>query len=150
MIYIGIDPGKGGGIAALDDAGDVLDFFKMPADTFGLVDAVGHILALRSVNGPATAMLEQVWTSPQMGVVSAGTFMRGYGRLEGVLAAARIPVLLVVPVKWQNAMGCRTHGDKNISKARAAALFPALKITHANAAALLLAEYGRRLAASKR
>jgi hypothetical protein len=42
-------------------------------------------------------------------------------------------------------MRCLTKGDKNVSKARAQELFPALKITHATADALLIAEYGRRL-----
>jgi hypothetical protein len=42
-------------------------------------------------------------------------------------------------------MQCLTGGDKNISKRRAQELFPSLKITHAVADALLIAEYGRRL-----
>ena len=49
----------------------------------------------------------------------------------------------VSPVKWQTAMGCRTGGDKNVSKAEAQRLWPSLKITHRNADSLLLAEYAR-------
>jgi hypothetical protein len=37
-----------------------------------------------------------------------------------------------------------TKGDKNVSKRRAQELFPQLKVTHATADALLIAEYGRR------
>jgi hypothetical protein len=37
-----------------------------------------------------------------------------------------------------------TKGDKNVSKRKAQELFPQLKITHATADALLLAEFGRR------
>jgi hypothetical protein len=41
-------------------------------------------------------------------------------------------------------MQCLTKGDKNVSKAAAQRLWPKLKITHANADALLIAEYGRQ------
>jgi len=41
-------------------------------------------------------------------------------------------------------MGCLTKGDKNVSKRRAQELFPALKVTHAIADALLIAEFARR------
>ncbi len=37
-----------------------------------------------------------------------------------------------------------TKGDKNVSKRRAQELFPALKVTHAIADALLIAEFARR------
>jgi len=37
-----------------------------------------------------------------------------------------------------------TGGDKNVSKRRAQELFPEIKITHAIADALLIAEYARR------
>ncbi len=46
-------------------------------------------------------------------------------------------------VRWQKEMGCLTKGDKNVTKRRAQELFPTLKITHAIADALLIAEYGR-------
>jgi hypothetical protein len=35
-------------------------------------------------------------------------------------------------------------GNKNVTKTRAAQLFPGVKMTHAIADALLIAEYGRR------
>jgi len=42
-------------------------------------------------------------------------------------------------------MGCMTKGDKNVSKRKAQELFPSMKVTHASADALLIAEYGRRM-----
>jgi hypothetical protein len=38
-----------------------------------------------------------------------------------------------------------TKGDKNITKRKAQELFPEIKITHAIADSLLIAEYGRRV-----
>jgi hypothetical protein len=43
-------------------------------------------------------------------------------------------------------MGCLTKGDKNVSKSRAQELFPSIKVTHAIADALLIAEHNRRTA----
>lgn len=63
----------------------------------------------------------------------------------------RTPIELVAPSVWQRAFvlagGPRDEGitaKKNRHKARAQELFPNLKITHACADALLLAEYCRR------
>ena len=79
-----------------------------------------------------------------MGVKSAFTFGQGLGRLEMALTAAGIPFERDRPQAWQKEMKCMSGGDKNITKRRAQELFPSLKITHANADALLIAEYGRR------
>lgn len=150
MIYIGIDPGVSGGIAMLDDAGAVIHTEKMPATERDLLDTL-HTLPL--VAG-ARAMLERVnagvfgqGKAGKMGVVSAFTFGKGIGRIQMALCAAQIPYDEVMPAIWQQTMGCRSKGDKNITKRRAQQLFPdpKLKITHAIADALLLAEFCRRL-----
>lgn len=154
MIYIGIDPGVSGGIASLDDTGNVIEVHRMPDTPDDLVNLLRVVSADYDDAVPLLtrrAMLEQVnagvFNKPgqRMGVSSAFTFGRGFGRLETALAALRIPFDLVQAARWQTALGCRTHGDKNISKARAQQLWPGRKITHAIADALLLAEYGRRL-----
>jgi hypothetical protein len=66
--------------------------------------------------------------------------------LQAVLTALRVPYERVRPQAWQKAMGCLTKGDKNVSKRRAQELFPSLKVTHATADALLIAEFNRRTA----
>lgn len=137
--FCGIDPGKSGGLAVVDELGIVIRVDKMPTTERDLLDLM---LAIWSIG--ARAVVERVSSSPQMGVVSAFTFGKGYGGILMALTAARIPFDQVAPVTWQTAMGCRTGGDKNISKRRAQQLFPGQTVTHAIADALLLAEYGRR------
>ena len=142
MITIGIEPGKNGAIAVIDEKGNA-HAEKMPEtlqDLFELLNAynVGNDRHCR-------AYLEQVNSSPQMGVKSAFTFGNGFGHLEMALTACGIPFERIRPQAWQKALGCMTQGDKNISKRRAQELFPTIKITHAIADALLVAEYGRRL-----
>jgi hypothetical protein len=136
-MYIGIDPGSGGGIAAVDKDGNVRAFCKMP-------DTEQEILAFLKQWG-TRAVLEFVRSSPQMGVVSAFSFGRGYGGLRMALVACGIPFDEATPIKWQGVMQCRSKGDKNVTKRRAAELFPGVKCTHYNSDALLLAEYCRRL-----
>jgi Holliday junction resolvasome RuvABC endonuclease subunit len=144
--YIGIDPGVSGGIAAVSCVpGLQIDAMKMPATDRDLYVALKALIAENVQNGHPLAVLERVSSSPQMGVVSAFTFGRGVGALKMALAALEIPYDEVTPQKWQLVMGCRSRGDKNVTKRRAQQLFPALTITHATADALLMAEYCRRV-----
>jgi len=145
MITIGIDPGKNGGIAWITDGKPCVE--KMPETLTDLWDLIHEISGVKWSNHGVTeikAYLESVSSSPQMGVKSAFTFGNGFGHLEMALTAAGIPFERVAPQKWQKALGCLTKGDKNVSKRRAQELFPQMKVTHATADALLIAEYGRR------
>lgn len=147
MITVGIDPGKNGAVAWIDNGKPCVE--KMPetlADLWQLMeDITGGFAAYREVNSlMVRAYIEQVHSSPQMGVKSAFTFGNGFGHLEMALTAAGIPFERVRPQVWQKAMGCLTKGDKNVSKRRAQELFPQLKVTHATADALLIASYGAK------
>jgi hypothetical protein len=143
---IGIDPGINGGIAWIDENGRACAE-KMP-DTIGdlweLIEDIQRSQVTWPEKTPCKAYLEQVASSPQMGVVSAFTFGRGYGNLEMALTAAGIPFERVRPQVWQGALNCLTGGDKRITKRKAQELFPGIKITHKIAESLLIAEYGRR------
>lgn len=154
-IYIGVDPGVAGGIAALDQDANVVGTWKMPATEADVI-AIFRDLYRRAVDRFAGlhAALERVSATPQMGVVSAFTFGRGVGVLRTALLAAEIPFDEVTPGVWQKAIGIRqqtgqrvigeTKKDKNIAKRRAQELFPAVHVTHAIADALLIAEHCRR------
>jgi crossover junction endodeoxyribonuclease RuvC len=138
MTTIGIDPGKSGGIAWIQDGKACVE--KMPDTLQDLWELLRDIAA----EGRCKAYLEQIHSSPQMGVVSSFTFGNGFGHLEMALTAAGIPFERVRPQVWQKAMGCMTKGDKNVSKRKAQELFPNIKVNHAIADALLIATYGTR------
>ena len=141
---IGVDPGANGGIAWITDGKACVE--KMPDTLQDLWELVVSISLEAGTGGMGIrAYLEAVSSSPQMGVVSAFSFGRGYGNLEMALTAAGIPFERVRPQVWQKALGCMTKGDKNVSKRRAQELFPDRKITHATADALLIAHYGTRI-----
>lgn len=143
MIYIGIDPGKSGAIASMTCArgcSPVVSFIKCSDTEHELSDF------LMGASTPSTfAFIEQVSAMPRQGVSSTFKFGQSYGFLRGLLVAHRIPFETVTPAKWQGFMRCRSGGDKNVTKAAAQRLFPDVKVTHANADALLLAEYARRI-----
>lgn len=151
MNYIGIDPGQSGGIAVISDSpsgyvrGSAFAV-KMPdteADLWAYLQPYG--LVQSGSKQSSQAVLERVWSSPGWGHVGAFKFGLSYGSLRMALTAAGIPFDEVLPAKWQTVMGCRSAGDKNITKRRAQSLFPDRKVTHAIADALLIAEFCRRL-----
>lgn len=139
--FIGIDPGASGGIAIVSE-GLAPWAVKMPETERDIWDTV---MALRSRSDrEATACIEIVHSMPKQGVVSSFTFGRGYGALRMALIASGIPFREVRPQEWQKALGCLSRGEKNVTKRKAQELFPSLKITHAIADSLLLAEWLRR------
>jgi len=107
-------------------------------------------------------MTEWAWTGillflcpvhamPKQGVSSTFKFGQNFGTLLGILAALGIPHERITPGKWQKEFGLirRDKNEtitekKNRHKARAQELFPAVRVTHAVADALLIAEFCRR------
>jgi len=139
---IGIDPGQIGGIAIVGP--DMLDAVKMPDTERDVFELLAEWAPLAS-----RAVIEQVGVMPKEGVRSAFTFGRGYGGLRMALIALRMPFQAVAPGVWQRPFNLPTGkggktAKKNVHKARAQEMFPSLKITHAIADALLIAEWGRR------
>lgn len=137
-LFIGIDPGKSGGIAFIPESGSAWahEIPETDKDILELLSSASEY--------ERHAIIERVGPMPKQGVVSTFTFGVGYGSLSMALLAERIPFERVSPAVWQRNIGCLTKGDKNVSKRKAQELFPHLKITHKIADALLIAEYARR------
>jgi len=141
-LFIGIDPGASGGFGVVDDAGNSICVRKFADQTER--DIWDQLKEYSLSPDVGMACLEQVNAMPKQGVSSTFKFGTSYGFLRGLLAASSITYELVLPRKWQASLGCLTKGDKNISKAKAQQLFPSVKVTHAIADAMLIAEYARR------
>lgn len=137
--FIGIDPGKNGGIVILG-GGDLIEVNKMPPTERD----VWNILRPYQHSTDTFCLIEKVHSMPGQGVSSSFTFGMGYGALRMALVASEIPFEAITPQAWQKGLGCLTGGDKNVSKERAQNLFPKIKVTHAIADALLIAEWCRR------
>jgi Holliday junction resolvasome RuvABC endonuclease subunit len=143
VFSIGIDPGVSGAVAWVDHQG-LAGAEKLKGMTDRDVFELLVDLRLAGDQHQVRALLEEVHSMPRQGVASTFKFGVSFGSLRMALVAAAVPFELITPAKWQQAMRCRSKGDKNVTKARAQELFPSLKITHATADALLLAELCRR------
>lgn len=107
-----------------------------------LIAALRQGLDALDAYGSRVVFMEKVGYMPRDGGQGANTFGRVDGLLRGGLLMAGYPPRDVYPMMWQSRLGCLTGGNKNISKARAAELFPDVRMTHAIADALLIARYG--------
>jgi crossover junction endodeoxyribonuclease RuvC len=147
-MMIGCDPGIHGAIAWLSDDGHLIEVRDLPvAKANGKSELMPAALADMLRERPAThAFVERVASRPGAGVASSFNFGRGYGQIEGVLAALGVPVTLVTPAKWKAAL--RLPADKSAARLRAAQLWPGLAGTFARvkddgrAEAALLGLYG--------
>ena len=141
MIIMGVDPGASGGLAYVGDQTRLAIAFK----SMTLLEQWNEISRVY-----CKAYLESVHSMPRDGVRSAFSFGKSYGNLETLLVAAEIPFERVTPSVWQKEFGLikrkgETHTQKkNRHKSLAQEMFPSVKVTHAVADALLIAEYGRR------
>lgn len=148
MIYIGIDPGKNGGIAVLH----VLKNNQFVSTSTYVFDETTLINILDEVkNYCCKCTLEHVHAMPKQGVSSTFNFGMNFGFIQGVLKAYGIPYELVTPQKWKKEFSCTS--DKNTSIEVCKRLFPNVNLKATDrckkdhdgmAEALLIAEYGRR------
>ena len=146
MIYIGIDPGKNGGVAVIaDDAVCGIQVEAWSDETF--------VLLMREMSKyKCVAAVEKVGAMPGQGVTSMFSFGQSYGFILGVLTALGIGYQLVPPRKWKAEFGLlNTQKQASVDVARR--LFPGVNLkptgrcrkdSDGMSDALLMAEYARR------
>lgn len=124
MSIIGVDPGKHGAFALLADDGELLDVADMPAVGKHVSPVMVTDILWDWVNleGGKTVIIEDVSASPQMGVVSAFSFGRSKGIIEGVAAALHCRVGYVTPALWKRNM--KLTKDKNAARSMAIERWP--------------------------
>ena len=141
-IWIGIDPGKSGAIAAVgQDYYIVESYFR---DELGCADIVHNLINEHKI---VCAAIESVHAMPKQGVVSMFNFGANFGAWKGILAALGIPFRLVTPQEWQKGYFAKGEGKEG-SLAAARRLFPQVDLSrkkdHGKADALLIADWCRR------
>lgn len=143
---LGVDPGVRGGMALLRADGTIASVwvFKPSMVEEELVGAVRDAVTLLRAYDSLECIFEKVGYMPSDGGQGSFTFGAINGLLRGSLLALGIRPRYVYPQAWQAAMECLSGGSKNVTKLRAKQLFPAERVTHASADALLIAEHGRR------
>jgi hypothetical protein len=150
-MYLGIDPGASGGLAALGYGEVKVTAVAMPKTEADVWEWVEGFLTVDT----KFAVIEKVggFMPGSAGNIGSAMFKfgAGYGGLRMALIAAQIPFEEVMPRVWQKAMGVtprkRTESKtafKNRLKSRCQAIFPAEKVTLSTCDALMIAEYARR------
>jgi hypothetical protein len=172
-VFIGCDPGRKGGLAAIDADGNFLFAERIPqkevesrtprkktksgkvraprmeVDVDALAAMVDQLLLLP---GRKVALIERVWPRPFEGVISSFTFGGAYFAIRQALASAKIPRKKVLPADWQKDMipkgvGKDQAARKKIYLKLARKKFKKAKLDREGdddvAAALLIAEFYR-------
>lgn len=146
-VSIGIDPGKTGAIAVMNDD-DVFCLEQFNVDKY--VDVLSYVGSSTS-SKDIKVCVEKVGAMPGQGVVSMFNFGHNLGVIEGILSALKIPYQLVPPQTWKKEFSLT--GDKAKSIEVCKKLFPwvdlratdrSRKPSDGLAEALLMAEYARR------
>jgi hypothetical protein len=172
VIYIGIDPGAGGGLACLGPTLSKSTASRQTPSSYAVAikmpDTDAAILNwLRShkagLGGTTFVIMEKVggYVNRTERGFSAdhrakGHLMFNFGDINGalrmaVVAAVGRPPIMVQPAVWQRALGISPRGKrepqgkfKTRLKRLAQELFPAIRVTLSTADALLITEFCRR------
>jgi crossover junction endodeoxyribonuclease RuvC len=122
---LGIDPGLDGAIAVLTEAGELVAIHDMPTLLDGAkgrraVNPALFASIVRSTHA-TRAYCELIGPRPTDGTTGAFGFGRTRGIIEGVLAAAGIPLEMIAPPVWKRVSSI-APGKENKDSARSVAI----------------------------
>lgn len=108
-IYVGIDPGISGGIAAIDELGNVI--FALPTPCLKITkkgksksdyDIKGMVDILKSIDVSSSSVCQELTHAmPGNGGVSMYNFGRGHGIWEGMVCSLGFKQVFCTPQKWK-------------------------------------------------
>jgi len=148
VIYVGIDPGKEGGLACIDKEGNIIEHIDMPSagkeiDLYGLKDFVAKYK-------DCFFMIEKCQYTPAIKGKGAYTFGMNVMAVNAICAGVGVKHEFVRPQKWKKEF--ELLGKKKIdSIQKAIQLFPEqrkflnFKTKDGRSESLLIAEYARRM-----
>ena len=146
QIIIGIDPGKGGGIASIDGYTEKYTAYNCPNTIKGMVELIDN-LSLKAYR--TVCYLERVHAFPTDARSSAFKFGMNYGIWQGILEASEIRTVLVTPQTWQKHFSekygkfAKKKQERKKQLKVIANKESGLKATLKTADAILICEYGK-------
>ena len=155
-LYLGIDPGKNGGIAGIfnstQDFEDII-FYRCPESSEEMYKCLESLIFEGTDNykvDQISLAIEHVHSFPKQGVVSTFSFGQNFGRWEGVISSFEIDKLDVVsPQKWMKyydvPKGLTRKDRKRYLMDIARELYPDKKITYNVSDAILIANYCKEI-----
>lgn len=159
MIFIGIDPGLDGAIAAILPKGIQLEMTPIRSRIDGKRyydrEAMKFMINFPNPEKNVFAMLERQQAFPHQGLSSTFKTGEGFGIWQGLLTGLDIPHTIVPAKIWQGDVCPGKSGEtKERSIKMAGILFPEVSLARSRRAkkphngkadALLMAEYARRI-----
>ena len=95
--YIGIDPGKSGGITVIE--GEDIKAYKCPQRTEDM-STLFSLLVSGTSSYDIKLLMERVWARPNNAVRSAFSYGVNYGQWMGIVACHEIPLQTCLPNEW--------------------------------------------------
>ena len=124
--YIGVDPGKSGGLAVITPGGSVKVTVMPIAGDEVSIAALADWVRKYCMNDMCVthACIEKVHAMPKQGVTSMFKFGFVTGVVHGVLGTYRIPIHLVTPHAWKSKVLKGTKKDKAAAAAYCSRVYP--------------------------
>lgn len=150
-IFVGIDPGKNGGVAIINEVEghEGYSSFRCPKDVKDMAIALMSKIPEDVPLSDVLVHIEHVHAMPGNGVVSMFSFGQNLGQWEGILGSFELDVKYTSPRTWMNHYDCKPNMDKKERKRYlrgiAERLFPNVKMTFNISDALLIANYAKEI-----
>ena len=150
-IFIGIDPGKNGGVAVINEMmdGEPVISFRCPKTPNDMALSLMSTIPVGVSYNDVLVLIEHVHAMPKNGVVSMFSFGQNLGQWEGILGAFELDVKYAGPRTWMQHYDCKPNLErkdrKRYLRGIAEKLFPNIKMTFNISDALLIANYNKEI-----
>ena len=129
MTILGIDPGKSGAVAVLDEGGELLKVHDTPSTLEPNGRSATNAPLLASILARSHARIaycEFVGARPTDAKVAAFAFGRARGVIEGCAGALGLPIVFLTPPTWKRLADIPPGAEnKDLARTRAIARWPA-------------------------
>ena len=144
--YIGIDPGKSGGLFVINSRGTA-KAYKCPEKVLDM-SLLFSLAVGNTAPDKVRLLMERVWARPNNASSRAFTYGVNYGQWLGIAASHEVKTYTELPNNWMKWFGCPkgmiSRDRKNWLKDKAKELYPNIKkITLATADAILICHYAK-------
>jgi hypothetical protein len=144
--YIGIDPGKSGGVACIDEHGEI-KAYKCPESSEDMA-LLFEVLIGSTPADNVLLLMERVWARPTNAVRAAFSYGTNYGQWLGIAASHEVQMNTAIPSEWIRWIGCpkalKSVIRKRWLKDKAKECYPELeKITLKTSDAILITKYAK-------
>ena len=144
--YIGIDPGISGGLAVINEHGEI-KAYKCPSSSDDM-SLLFEVCMGDTAPDDVRLLMERVWARPTNAVRAAFSYGVNYGQWLGIASCNEIKMNTIIPVEWIRWIGCPKALKRDVRKRwlkeKASNLYPEIKrVTLKTSDAILITKYAK-------